>query len=286
VLNLDANGTTQGGQEGGIWMAGSGPAADASGFIYFLVGNGTFDTTLTGGFPSQGDYGNSFVKLSSAITPAVVDYFTMHNACCGSTSESTQDVDLGSGGAMVLPDLSDNGNVTHHLAVGAGKDSNIYVIDRDNLGKFNPSNDSAIYQKLPSALGGGVWSAPAYFHNTVYYGPVSNNLLAFSISNALLGTSPTSHSANSFGYPGATPSISANLASNPIVWAIENGNTGVLHAYDAANLGTELYNSNQAGVRDQFPTNSADKFVTPLIANGKVYLGTPNAVVVFGLLGP
>src|ERR1039457_890522 len=112
VLNLTANGATQGGKEGGIWMAGAGPAADSSGNIYFLIGNGTFDTTLSNGFPSHGDYGNSFVKLSASGSSLIVpDYFTMHNACCASSSESNQDVDLGSGGAMVLPDLKDSGNV-------------------------------------------------------------------------------------------------------------------------------------------------------------------------------
>jgi hypothetical protein len=285
TLNLTANGATQGGQEGGIWMAGSGPAADSSGNVYFLVGNGTFDTTLTNGFPSEGDYGNSFMKLSTAgNTLAVNDYFTMSNACCGSNSESTQDVDLGSGGAMVLPDLTDSQNTVHHLAVGAGKDSNMYIVNRDNMGKFNASNDNAIYQEIDGALSGGIWSAPAYFNNTIYYGPVGGNLLAFPISNAVVG-SASSETPTAFVYPGATPSISSNGTSNGIVWAIENGSTGVLHAYDATNLATELYNSNQAGTRDQFSTNTNDKFVTPLIANGKVYVGTPGAVVVFGL-GP
>ena len=278
VLNLTANGATQGGKEGGIWMAGAGPAADSSGNIYFLIGNGTFDTTLSNGFPSHGDYGNSFVKLSaSGSSLTVPDYFTMHNACCASSSESNQDVDLGSGGAMVLPDLKDSGNVTHHLAVGAGKDTNMYIVDRDNMGHFNASNDNAIYQKLSNALGGGVWSAPAYFNNTVFCGPVSNNLMAFPISNAKLATSPSSSTPHSFGYPGTTPSISANGTTNGIVWAIQNGSsTGTLFAYNAADLSL-LFSGT-------FTTNSDDKFVTPMIANGKVYVGTPNAVVVFGLL--
>lgn len=283
TLNLTANGTTQGGQEGGIWMAGSGPAADASGNIYFIIGNGTFDTTLTNGFPSKGDYGNSFMKVSTAGSAlAVSDYFTMFNACCGSNSESTEDVDFGSGGAMVLPDLMDSQSNVQHLAVGAGKDSNMYIVDRDNMGKFNPSNDNAIYQEMDGALSGGIWSAPAYFNGTIYYGPMGGRLLAFPVSNAVVG-SASSQTATAFNYPGATPSISSNGSSNGIVWAIDIGNIGVLHAYDSTNLATELYNSNQAGTRDQFHTNTNDKFVTPLIANGKVYVGTPGAVVVFGL---
>jgi hypothetical protein len=277
VLNVTPNGS-----QGAIWMAGGGLAADSSGNIYFLTGNGTFDTTLTGsGFPNSGDYGNAFLKVSTAGNSlTVADYFTMHNT----VSESNGDTDFGSGGVMVLPDLTDSGGTVRHLAIGAGKDSNMYVVNRDNMGKFNSSNDNAIWQELPSALQGGVWSAPAYFNNTVYYGPQGNSLLAFPVSNAKLATSPSSTSSHSFGYPGTTPSVSANGTANGIVWAIENGNPGVLHAYDATNLANELYNSNQAGARDQFPDNGNDKFVTPMIANGKVYVGTPNAVVVFGLL--
>ena len=288
VLNMTANGTTQHGQEGGIWNAGDGPSVDASGNIYFLIGNGTFDTTLDGnGFPNTRDFGNSFVKLSaSGSTLSVADYFAMDNPNGGDAeSESSADTDLGSGGAMLLPDLQDGQGNTWHLGVGAGKDGNIYVVNRDNMGKFVAS-DANIYQEIHNAIG-GVWSAPGYFNGAVYYGSVSNALEAFKITNAKLATSPSSSSGTSFGYPGTTPSISANGTSSGIVWAIQNGgSTGVLHAYDATNLATELYNSNQAAnARDQFATNSNCKFVTPMIANGKVYVGTPGAVVVFGLLG-
>ena len=289
ILNMTANGSTQGGQEGGIWNAGDGPSVDASGNIYLLIGNGTFDTTLNGsGFPNKSDFGNSFVKLSrSGSTLSVADYFAMDNPGGGDAeSESSADTDLGSGGAMLLPDLQDGQGNTWHLGVGAGKDGNMYVVNRDNMGKFVAS-DANIYQELDGALSGGIWSAPAYFNNAVYYGPVGSNLLAFKITNAKLATSASSQSPTSYGYPGATPSVSANGTSNGIVWAIQNGsNTGVLHAYNAANLATELYNSNQAASnRDQFSTNSNCKFVTPMIANGKVYVGTPGAVIVFGLLG-
>jgi hypothetical protein len=280
VLNLTPNGA-----RGAIWMAGDGPAADSSGNIYLITGNGTFDTTLNGsGFPNQGDYGNAFVKISTAQNSlSVADYFTMSNT----VSETNGDTDFGSGGVMLLPDLTDGNGTVRHLAVGAGKDGTMYVVNRDDMGKFNASNDNAIYQQLNGALPGGVWAAPAYFNGAVYYGSNGQPLKAFPISNAQVGAS-SSQSATQFGYPGTTPSISSNGTSNGIVWAIENGSsTGVLHAYDATNLAQELYNSNMAaGSRDSFPTNSNDKFVTPLIANGKVYVGTPNAVVVFGLLNP
>jgi hypothetical protein len=276
VLNLTPNGG-----RGAFWGAGAGPSADSSGNFYVLSGNGTFDDTLnSSGFPINSDFGNGFLKISNTDNiVAVADYFQMFDT----DSESGADTDLGSGGSFVLPDLKDNANNTWHLAVGAGKDGRIYVVNRDMMGKFNTSNDNAIYQELDGALPGGVWSTGAYFNNAVYFGPVGNPLEAFSISNAKLSTSPSSTSSNSFGYPGATPSISANGTSNGIVWAIENGSTGVLHAYEATSLATELYNSNQAGGRDQFTTNSDCKFVTPMIANGQVFVPTNTGVVVFGI---
>jgi outer membrane protein assembly factor BamB len=270
---------TPNGNEGAIWMAGTGLAGDSGGNIYFLDGNGTFDTTLNSqGFPINGDYGNAFVKLSTSGGLAVADYFNMFNT----VQESNRDEDLGSGGAIVLPDLTDNNHQVHHLAVGAGKDSNIYVVNRDNMGKFNPNNDNAIYQELDGVLPGGVWANPAYFNNTVYYGSVGSPLKAFPISNAMLAASPSSQSPTSFGYPGTSPAVSANGASNGIVWAVENSNPAVLHAYDATNLAHELYNSNQAGSRDQF--GPGNKFITPVIVNGKVFVGTQTGVAEFGLL--
>jgi hypothetical protein len=182
---------------------------------------------------------------------------------------------------LILPDLRDTSGTVHHLAVGAGKDSNIYVVNRDSMGKFSPANDSAIYQQINGEIG-GVWSMPAYFNNTVYYGAVSDMLKAFPITNARLATTPAFHSANSFPYPGTTPAVSANGTTNGIVWAVENSSPAVLHAFDATTL-QELYNSNQAAnSRDHF--GNGNKFITPLVVNGKVFVGTPSAVAVFGLL--
>ncbi|MGB6745625.1 MAG: PQQ-binding-like beta-propeller repeat protein [Terracidiphilus sp.] len=274
LLNLTPNGS-----EGSIWMAGAGLAADASGNIYFLDANGTFDTTFNaGGFPANGDYGNGFLKVSTAANSlAVADYFEMYDT----VTESNNDEDLGSGGALVLPDLKDASGTVHHLAVGAGKDATIYVVNRDSMGKFNAQNDSAIYEEIDGAIG-GVWSMPAYFNNTVYYGAVSDTLKAFPITNAKLAMAATMQSTTQFEYPGTTPSISANGTTNGIVWAVENSSSAELHAYDATTL-QELYNSNQAAnSRDQF--GSGNKFITPMIVNGQVYVGTPSGVAVFGLL--
>jgi len=277
VINVTPNGS-----EGSIWMSGGGLATDASGNIYFLDANGTFDATLNAsGLPVNGDYGNSFIKLSTAgSTLSVSDYFAMHNT----VSESDSDGDLGSGGVLVLPDLFDNTGQVWHLAVGAGKDANIYVVNRDSMGKFNPNSDGAIYQEITNVLGETIFASPAYFNNTIYYGAVGQNLIALQISNAQIMVSPTSHTSTFFIYPGTTPSISANGTSSGIVWAVQNnGGPGILHAYDASNLSIELYNSDQAGTRDQFADN---KFITPMIANGKVYVGTPTGVAIFGQLNP
>ena len=175
VLNVTPNGS-----EGSIWMSGSAPAADNANNIYFLDANGVFDTTLNAsGFPVDGDFGNAFVKLSTSSGLAVADYFALFNT----VAESDADQDLGSGGVLLLPDLTDNAGKTWHLAVGAGKDTNIYVVDRDNMGKFT-SGSNNIYQELASAVPGGVWGMPAYFNNTIYYGAAGNTMKSFAISNA------------------------------------------------------------------------------------------------------
>ncbi len=277
ILNLTPNG-----YEGSIWMAGNGLAADGSGNIYFLDANGKFDTSFdSNGFPAQHDYGNAIMKLSTAgATLAAADYFEPSDTA----SESIADTDLGSGGAMLLPDLSDANGTVRHLLVGAGKDTNIYVADRDNLGKFNAAGNSNLYEELPGALAHGAWSSPAYFNGTVYYAGQKDVLKAFPIAQAKLAVAPSSQSAAVFPYPGGTPSVSANGTQNAIVWALESpsGGPGVLHAYDAANLSNEFYNSNQAANgRDAFTGN---KFITPVIADGKVFVGTPTGVAEFGLL--
>jgi hypothetical protein len=272
VLNLVPNGS-----EGAIWMAGAAPGADASGNIYFILGNGDFDTTLnSSGFPTNGDCGNCFAKITSTAPLTLLDYFTPLNT----VSESNSDTDFGSGGEILLPDVLDGTGTVRHLAVGSGKDANIYVVDRDNMGKFTGNADN-IYQLITGQLAGGVWSKPSYFNNTVYYGAVNDTIKAFPIVNGLLATTPSSHSAHSFGYPGATPNISASGTTNGIVWVVENSSPAVLHAYDATNLATELYNSTQASNgKDNFSNN---KFITPMVANGRVYVGTANSVAVFGL---
>jgi hypothetical protein len=276
ILNVAANSN----RGPAIWMSGGGPAADSAGNIYLLTANGAFETSLdANGFPSGGDYGNSFVKIANLNgTLTVEDYFALSNT----VAASSMDQDLGSGGEMLLPDLTDSTNTVRHLIIGAGKDGNIYVVDRDSMGKFNASTNK-IWQQLNGAVAGGIWSTPAYFNGSVYYADVGGALKAFAVTQAKLGSAVQSQSATQFVYPGTAPSVSANGIANGIVWAHENTSPAVLHAYEAANLAHELYNSNQAaGNRDQF--GAGNKYITPTVADGKVFIGTANSVAVFGLL--
>jgi hypothetical protein len=272
VLNVTPNGN-----EGAIWGSGAGMAADTAGNIFLLDANGLFDTTLnSSGFPASGDYGNAFLHLTTKGGLAVADYFEMDNEA----SENGSDIDLGSGGTLLVSEKDSTGKVWQ-LAVGAGKDSNLYVVDRTNMGKFNTTTNK-IYQELAGVLPGGVWSMPAAANTSLYYGPKDSPILKFQFNNAKLHPTAVAKTSNSFAYPGATPSVSANNGQNAILWAAENVNPAVLHAYDAKTL-IELYNTNQAsGGRDHF--GIGNKYITPMIANGKVYVGTTTGVGVFGLL--
>jgi len=282
VLNVAPNASGSGFASAGpaIWMSGGGPAADTSGNVYLLTGNGAFETALDGnGFPSGGDYGNSFLKLAtSGGALAVADYFTMSDE----VGESAADLDLGSGGAMLLPDLTDSSGTARHLMVGAGKDGNLYVVNRDSMGRFSPGGNN-VWQELTGVLGGGIWSTPAWFNGTLYYGPSGGSLLAFTAAAARFPESASSRSSASFPYPGSAPAVSANGSANGILWAHENASPAVLHAFDAGNLAHELYNSSQAANgRDHF--GAGNKFITPMIADGKVFVGAQTGVAVFGLL--
>jgi hypothetical protein len=277
ILNLVPNGS-----DGGIWMSGAGPAADAAGNVFISIGNGTFDGTLdANGFPAQQDCGNCFVKISSTPPLTVLDYF----ATADTINESATDHDFGSGGPLLLPDVTDSKGITRHLAISGAKNQNLYVFDRDNLGKFNGTTDTN-YQEVQNAFLGMTFSKPAYFNGVVYYGASSDTVKAFPVANGKLAAAPSSQSLNKFFYPGTTPSITANGKTDGIVWTIDSGpstgTTAKLFAYDATNLATELYDSTQAlNSRDSFTHN---KFITPLAVNGHIYIGTPNSVVVFGLL--
>jgi hypothetical protein len=279
VFNTTPNATIpvfgQNAAEGGLWMSGNGPSFDSSGNLYFEVANGSFDANVPGGT----EYADSFVKLSSSSGLAVADFFTPYNQA----TLATNDTDLGSGGPFLLPDSA--GSPVHpHLIAGCGKEGTIYLVDRDNMGKFNTTDNSQIVQELTGAVG-GTWSSGAYFNNRIYYQGVSDVLKCFSISNAVISTSPVSQSGTSFGFPGATPVISANGVNNAIVWVTQSdgypSTPAILHAYNAYNVSQELYNSSQNATRDAM--GNAVKFTLPIVANGKVYAGAQYSLSVFGL---
>ena len=277
------NDTPNGGYGGGgIWQCGGGLATDSTGDLYFTTSNGDFDVN-TGGI----DYGDSIMKLSTSGT--VVDYFTPYNQ----SNLSANNLDLGSAGPVLLVDQT--GGPYPHLLVSAGKGGTIYVINRDNMGQFNANSDSQIVQELVGALPNGDaeignFSAPVYFNGYVYFAAVNDTLRAFQLNNGLLSTGPTSQSAAIYPLRGGAFAVSANGSSNGILWAIQtNGASpdnpnapGVLYAYDATNLADELYDSTEAGTRDTM--DFAAKFSIPLVANGKVFVGSQSELTAYGLL--
>ena len=270
--------STPNGSDGGIWQSGAAPAADSSGNVFLSTGNGTFD--LNAGGPDAGD---SMVKFGPVIGGAipVLDYFTPYNQAVLSST----DTDLGSGGVVLFPDQPP-GSQHQHLIVGMGKQGSVYLVDRDAMGHFNSSGDTQIIEWMPGLLG-GLWGTPAFWNNTLYIGATNDSLEAFSFNangSGMLSVAPVSATPEAFGYPGPTPSISANGTSNGIVWAMEAGAdfTAILHAYDATNLANELYNTSQTGQKPGGPV----KFAPPTIANGKVYVETASQLAVYGLLWP
>ncbi len=284
VLNTAPNGGLA-----GIWMSGDGAASDSSGNIFLATGNGSYDGQ------TYNDYGDSILRLTGPTNGAlsVADWFTPWNQ--GSLSNG--DVDVGSGGLVLLPDLPP-GSQYLHLLTQMGKEGKIYLINRDNMGRYCSSCngvDTNIVQEIPGAST-GIWGSPAFWNNNIYWssgnddGP-SDNLLAFSFNannSGLISTSPTSKSTMSFSYSTGAPVVSANGASNGIVWLLDNHtyNSGccqVLYAFDATNLANMLYNSNQAPANRDVP-GDAVKFTAPMVVNGKVYVGSQGQVSAFGII--
>ena len=276
---------TPNGSDGGVWIGGSGCAGDASFNTFFATGNGTYD--------GSSEFGDSIVKVGqpTAGTFNVGDWFTPFNQA----TLSAGDTDLGSGGVLLLPDLP-AGSPHQHLLVQAGKQGMIYLIDRDNMGHYCSTctnADSQVVQEI-QALSLMI-GAPAYWNGNLFFGAgkfkTADYFRAFSFNannSGLISTTPTSLSPEQFSFPAPTPSISANGNANGIVWALENSSyisscCQVLHAYDATNLATELYTSNQAPANRDVP-GGAVKFSVPTVANGRVYVGSQASLSIYGLL--
>jgi len=257
----------------GIWLGGGGLAADSTGNVFFPTGN-----AFGGNTPGiKNDYGDTFVKLGPNVPLTVTDYFAPSIAI----SDDNLDEDLGSAAALLLPDLADSGGTTRHLAFVAGKDQQMYVVDRDNMGQYSAITDN-VYQEFAKD-GHENFSSPIYFNGRVYVGPSGMALRAFTVAQAKLSASPTSQTAFAFGSNGTVPSASANGTSNGIVWALDR-ESRTFFAYDATDLTKILYTSDQAaGGRDNF-SNVGGHFITPMVANGRVYFGTATTVAVYGLL--
>ena len=258
---------TPNGEQGSFWNGGAAPAVDSDGNIYIVSANGTFD------YETQGpDLGESYLKMSTAPGLSVLDYFTPFNY----STLNPRDLDTGSAGVVLLGDEA--GSAAHpHLMAGAGKEGRIYLIDRDNPGKWRAGADDQIVQSIPNAIG-GLFGNPAYFNHALYFCGSGDSLKAFSVINAQMSPRPRSSSPDPAGI--CVPSISASGNDNGIVWALQPW--GILSAYDATNLANELYTSDRNSQRDGL--GASVKFSAPTIVNGKVYAGTENQFVAYGLL--
>ena len=266
VLNV-----TPDGNEAGIWLADTGPAADADGYLYVPTGNGTFSAGNGGR-----DYGDSVLKLDGA-TLAIRDYFTPHDQARINEGDS----DVGSSGPTLLPDQP---GPHRHLLLQPTKDSTIYVIDRDQMGKYQRDSDALV--ELIHMPGPGL-GAMAYWNGHVFFATNNDNLRDYAIKQGQLVQNASS--AMKFKDPGATPSVSADGNKNAIVWAIAtkswNGpdnKPAILYAFDATHLAQPIYTSEQNSQRDRAAL--ATRFVIPVVANGRVYFAARGEVEVYGLL--
>ncbi len=270
-----------------IWMSGDGPAVDAQGNVFVSTGNGTFDAGV-GGL----DYGDSVLRLNKVAGEAghgsqglvVGDYFSPYDQA----TINYTDQDLGSSGVLLIPGT--------HEALTAGKDGNVYVVNTRNLGKFNAKRNN-IVQTDKTALGGNPGDfAAAYFDKTVYFAGAGGQLEGFKLVNGKLAAKPVGTSPETYQYPGASPSVSADGTADGIVWALGRivpasadpgsgmpAGTVVLNAYNAANL-AELYTSAADTTNGANATPPGIKFATPTIAGGHVFVGTASGVLEFGLL--
>jgi len=256
---------TPNGSGASFWGAGAGPAADSNGNLFILSANGTFNATQ-----SPADLGDSIIKLAPSAGLTVSDYFTPFNQLY----LSDNDLDLGSSGALLLP--PETGSAAHpNLLVAAGKEGRIYLVDRDLMGGAQTGSDQGAVQTIAGAVL-PIFGAPAYFSGNIYFSGAGDSLKAFRIADASASPAAVSTSPEKFVSPGSSPVVSANGTQNGIVWALELGTgSGALHAFDAMDLSKELFED---------APSSYVQFSSPTVVDGKVFVGTLDSLVVYGLL--
>jgi hypothetical protein len=278
---------TPNGSDGGIWMAAGGPAADAQGSIYVIGGNGTFN-------PPTNDLGDAGIKLTpptAGLTPTVADYFVPSNQL----ALSNADLDVGVSQPVLFSDPASG--VAPNLMVETDKTGRIYLLNTADMGTYDTGTngpDSLNGDLQDFTIGGNIFNNFAYFNGNLYVGGSGLPLRTYTFtpgSSTTAGSfSTTPGTQTTFNMPGggssggAGPNISANGSMNGIAWATtHSGSNVILYAFDASNLATELYGSDQAtGSRDLGPVPV--KFTSAVVANGHVFVGGQGALVVYGLL--
>lgn len=268
--------TTPDGVGGGLWMSGVAPAVDTDGHLFCVSGNGPFDAHRGGR-----NYSDSLLKLGVRDGEfGVRGHFTPPNQAY----LEAHDADFGSGGALLLPAAA-TGPGRPRLAVAAGKDGTLYLVDRDAPGGFVAQPGGAAWQSI--TLGSSLFGLPTWHAGRLFVHPVGAPLRSYRLENGQLSGLPVSTAPHRFGYPGSIPVVSSWNDENGIVWALRTDGfrasaPAVLYAYDARDLSRELYHTGQAGARDQL--GPAQKFAVPTVANGRVYVATARGLDVLGLL--
>jgi len=271
LARVAVHNTTPNGRRGGIWQSGGGLSGDSAGNIYYITGNGSFSV-------SGKNYGDSLVKLRPDGT--VADFFTPFDQA----RMNSIDLDLGVGGPLLIPDQP--GGHPHMVTI-AGKDANVYLVDRDDMGKFQADSNSQIVQFIPEGILNHCHMQPVYWNKRVYFAAESSAIRQFRMNNGKFNVPHESETTVIFeggDNVGTNPSLSSSGDSNGILWAIErdaNANA-ILHAFDATDISVELYNSMQAGSRDALGAHN--KYTPPTIARGRVYVALKGSIAVFGML--
>jgi hypothetical protein len=264
---------------GGVWQGGRPPAVDSAGYVYVFVGN-----AYGHGYDGVSNFSESVLKLDPANGLKLLDWFTPGNW----SYLDAHDFDLTSSGPLLIPGTT--------LLAGGGKTGDLYVLDTANLGKYN-ANDSQVVQKENITVGGtaygGFRGGPVYWQRSaaaggplLYNWGVGDVLKAYPFSGSTFAANPSAQGGGNEIYPGGILALSANgeQHGSGVLWATTTEvPLGELHAFDAENVSTELWNSTMNTTRDGYGAFAL--FVPPVVANGKVYVATGSKkVAVYGLL--